>query len=253
MAEPVTFLDGHVQLYLGDCRLILPTLGKVDTVLTDPPYGLGLGRHAGARDFRSRHLSKQAYASYDDTPENFRAVVIPGVRAALGLARRGMVFGVAPQIWELPAPTAIGGVFLPSAIGRHQWGFASFATCLLYGAGAAMNKGCRPTGISSTVAAEDTGHPATKPLAWMEWAVGLGSRYSDLILDPFMGSGTTGVAAVKLGRRFIGIEIEPKYFDIACRRIEEASLQPDMFTSPSLAPVAEQMDMLANPDAGAGR
>ena len=71
----------------------------------------------------------------------------------------------------------------------------------------------------------------------MEWLI---ARVSDereqTILDPFMGSGTTGVAAVKLGRRFIGIEIEPKYFDIACRRIEEATRQRDLFVEPPPAP-----------------
>lgn len=63
----------------------------------------------------------------------------------------------------------------------------------------------------------------------MEWIVDLATTRGQTILDPFMGSGTTGVAAVKLGRKFIGIEIEPKYFDIACRRISEALKQPDMF------------------------
>ena len=62
----------------------------------------------------------------------------------------------------------------------------------------------------------------------MKWCLGVVSG-AETILDPFMGSGTTGVAAVKLGRKFIGIEIEPKYFDIACRRISEALKQPDMF------------------------
>lgn len=84
----------------------------------------------------------------------------------------------------------------------------------------------------------------------MKWCV---AKTKGVVLDPFMGSGTTGVAAVKLGRRFIGIEIDEGYFRIACRRIEEATRQPDMFVSPSLAPAAEQMDLLANPDAGGGR
>jgi site-specific DNA-methyltransferase (adenine-specific) len=63
----------------------------------------------------------------------------------------------------------------------------------------------------------------------MMWTVSLASRRNETIIDPFMGSGTTGVACAKLGRKFIGIEIEPKYFDIACRRIEAAYKQPDLF------------------------
>jgi site-specific DNA-methyltransferase (adenine-specific) len=72
-------------------------------------------------------------------------------------------------------------------------------------------------------------HPTEKPVSLMRELVGLFSDPSHTILDPFMGSGTTGVACVKLGRRFIGIEIEPKYFDIACKRIEAATKQPDLF------------------------
>ena len=74
-------------------------------------------------------------------------------------------------------------------------------------------------------------HPTQKPIELMEWCLSLLPDAST-ILDPFMGSGTTGVACVKLGRRFIGIEIEPRYFDIACRRIEEATKQPDLFIEP---------------------
>jgi site-specific DNA-methyltransferase (adenine-specific) len=72
-------------------------------------------------------------------------------------------------------------------------------------------------------------HQTEKPIPLMRELVGLFTQPDSIILDPFMGSGTTGVAAVKLGRRFIGVEIEPRYFDIACRRIAEALKQPDFF------------------------
>jgi site-specific DNA-methyltransferase (adenine-specific) len=75
----------------------------------------------------------------------------------------------------------------------------------------------------------DIEHPCPKPAVYMDWLATFASLPGETILDPFMGSGTTGVAAVKLGRKFIGIEIEPKYFDIACKRISEALKQPDMF------------------------
>ena len=71
-------------------------------------------------------------------------------------------------------------------------------------------------------------HPTQKPIAVMDWAIRQ-IGHAETILDPFMGSGTTGVAAVKLGRKFIGIEIEPKYFDISCRRISEVLKQGDLF------------------------
>jgi len=78
---------------------------------------------------------------------------------------------------------------------------------------------------------QDAAHPSQKPVELMRWSIEMIGP-AETILDPFMGSGTTGVAAVKLGRKFIGIEIEPKYFDIACRRISEALKQPDFFVEP---------------------
>ena len=230
MMARVEHLAEGVTLYCGDCREILPGLGKVDACITDPPYGVNLGSQ---KDRSGDHiLVKPKYESYDDTRENFAAVVAPAIRMALGHADRGLVFVSASTAWMLPEPTGIGGAFLPSAQGRFIWGFRSFAPCLLYGSAPELNLGCKATAFEATDRAEANGHPCPKPLRWMEWAVALASRKTQTILDPFMGSGTTGVAAVKLGRKFVGIEIEPKYFDIACRRISEALKQPDLFIEP---------------------
>jgi site-specific DNA-methyltransferase (adenine-specific) len=237
--KEVTFLDGRVRLILGDCRDVLPTLGKVDALVTDPPYGVGLG--SGDRRGGVHGLAKSAYETYEDTPENFRHVVVPAIARALMVARRGAVF-CNNNLHDLPKPDAIGGVFLPSALGSHCWGYNSLSVIALYGTAPGLNFGRRPSAISSTDAAEKNGHPCPKPLAWMTWIVSHASLRNETILDPFMGSGTTGVAAVKLGRRFIGVEIEPKYFDIACRRIEEATKQPDLFIEP--APEPKQGDLL---------
>jgi len=86
-------------------------------------------------------------------------------------------------------------------------------------------------------------HPTQKPIAVMEWVLREVTEDGQVILDPFMGSGTTGVAAVKLGRKFIGIEIEPKYFDIACRRISDALKQPDMFIERPAPVKQEALDL----------
>ena len=85
------------------------------------------------------------------------------------------------------------------------------------------------------------GHPTQKPIALMQWCLGFLPK-AETILDPFMGSGTTGVACVKLGRKFIGIEIDPDYFEIACKRIRQACAQPDMFIEPT--PKAKQETMI---------
>ncbi|MPZ58454.1 MAG: hypothetical protein GEU91_18570 [Rhizobiales bacterium] len=87
------------------------------------------------------------------------------------------------------------------------------------------------------------GHPCSRALIHQHFVVNWCSDNGETILDPFMGSGTTGVAAVKLGRKFIGIEIEPKYFDIACRRISEALKQPDMFIERPKPAVQEAMEL----------
>ena len=86
--------------------------------------------------------------------------------------------------------------------------------------------------VYSLMPDRDRQHPNEKPLALMQRVVGTHSNVGDQVLDPFMGSGTTGVAAVKLGRKFTGIEIDPGYFDIACRRIAAALKEPDMFVEP---------------------
>src|SRR5262245_24524089 len=122
MSRVETIAEG-VTLYLGDCREILPTLGRVDAVVTDPPYGLNLGINKDMR--RNGHgLGKEAYASYEDTIENFRNIVVPAVGAALAGAKRGAVF-CNHNLHELPKPDAIGGIYLPAAQGRHSWGFNS--------------------------------------------------------------------------------------------------------------------------------
>ena len=234
---------GDARLALGDCREVLPTLGKVDAVVTDPPYGVNLGEHRGAKDNRSTVLTKAGYASYDDTPENFAAVVAPAIRCALELASRGAVFMAGSSAWMLPQPDAIGGVYLPSGMGRNSWGFASLQHCLLYGTAPDLNRGAKATAIYSGETSEKNGHPCPKPIGWMHWIIGLASRPDEAILDPFMGSGTTGVACAKLGRRFIGVEIEPRYFEIACRRIEAAYAEPRLPGLDQPKPTQEAMQL----------
>ena len=217
---------GNATLYLGDCLEILPTLPKVDAVITDPPYGVGLGETAGSGG--GHGLKIDAYESYDDTYENFVMQIVPRLNASLDLAARGLVF-TGPHLHEQRKPDAIGGVYCPAASARHAWGFKSFLPALLYGTAPDVHLGSKHTAIRSTDTAGKNGHPCPKPTRWMVWAVDLASRKGETVLDPLMGSGTTGVACMQLGRTFIGIEIEPKYFEIACEQIENAQRQQRMF------------------------
>jgi len=234
MSKPITFLDGRVQLYLGDCREILPTLGKVDAVVTDPPYGISLSpgtRSTKANDgyaggaFRTNFAPIEGDAqSFDPSPflrwpcilwgANNYAAVLPPSNGWLVWYKAGGIAGFRMSECEL----AWSSVITSTKHFDHLW----------HGFKRASENGQKVV------------HPTQKPVELMLWCLGFLPR-AETILDPFMGSGTTGVAAVKLGRRFIGIEIESKYFDIACRRIEEAIRQPDMFVEPAPAPIQEAM------------
>lgn len=223
LAPKPYFNDGTVTIYHGDCRDVLPLL-SADVLVTDPPYGVNLGNHSAANDKRARHIAKGGYASYDDTPENFKAIVVPAVCTALAMTKRGAVFVAAHMAWNLPPPSAVGGVFLPSGVGRNAWGFASLAHVLLYGSAPRLELGCKPTAIRSTEHASSTEHNCAKPIGWMTWIVGLAAEPADTVIDPFMGSGTTLRACKDLGIRAVGIEREERYCEIAARRMSQQTL-----------------------------
>jgi site-specific DNA-methyltransferase (adenine-specific) len=217
-----------ILIFHGDCRDVLASLPqcfRVDVLITDPPYGMNLGDHGGAKDMRSRELRRGGYASYDDTPENFQAVIAPAVAQCLALVDRGAVFGYAPSIWSLPPPRALGGVHVRAANGRSPWGFQNLAPILLYGTAPDLHKGARNTVyIARGKSDPECGHPCPKPVEWLLWLVDLVSRPGESILDPFVGSGTTLLAAKNLGRRAIGIDIEERYCEIAAKRLSQEVL-----------------------------
>ena len=203
---------GNATLYCGDCRDILPMLPKVDAVITDPPYGIGIA----ANPVRQAHEKLDWDASAPDS-EIINSCVSAGDVAVLW---GGNYFDLSPQqcffIWDKVQPQDF-----------------SLAMCEF----AWTNKKGPAKMHRQSVLSYRKEHPTQKPIELMEWCITqVGNPQT--ILDPFMGSGTTGVAAVQMGRKFIGIERAPKYFDIACKRIEDAQRQVDLFIAP--APKAEQ-------------
>ena len=226
MTEPVTLLDGRVTLYLGDCREILPTLGRVDAVVTDPPYGIGAGTGIGkvtkeGSDFR--HCEQ-----WDDNApprqlfDQIRAI------SRYQIIWGGNYFDLPPSkcflVWDKIQPEQFS-----LAMAEQAWANIDKPAKIFRWKSMSINGGAPKH------------HPTQKPHDLMGWCIEQLPAGTETILDPFMGSGTTGVAAVKLGRRFIGIEIELRYFDIACRRIEEASKQADLFIDPAPQPKQETM------------
>lgn len=212
-----------VTLYLGDCRDILPTLGRVDAVVTDPPYGVNLGSDATHR------IGNRPYESFEDTPDNVLNNVVPAIVQAIDVSDRAIVTPGTRCAWAYPNPDELGAIYFPAGAGFSRWGFTCSQPILFYGKDPFMPKNKKPNSVECTETVEKNGHPCPKPPKLMRWLVARASSPGQTICDPFMGSGTTGVACVQLGRKFIGIEIEPKYFDIACRRIAEATKQQDLF------------------------
>jgi len=225
MTAPVAFLDGRVQLYLGDCREILPTLGKVDAVVTDPAYGINAAR--------TRNSQKWGWTDFEVTGWDRERTPPELVGLAVAAAKHAIIWGGNYFTDALPPSSK----WLSWDKGQTDFSLADFelAWCSFDGA-------ARRIQYPRSLALQDgKEHPTQKPIEVMRWCIEKLPKGCETILDPFMGSGTTGVAAVKLGRRFIGIEIEPRYFDIACRRIEEATRQPDMFIEAPAVPVQEAM------------
>lgn len=222
---------GDCTLILGDCLDVLPTLGPVDAVVTDPvwpncPEGLLAGSEDPEALWRAfcnacppaprwvvvmRHDSDPRFLS--PVPAEYtRATILPYVMPGyigrlLGGDELAYCFGD-------PIPSRDGQRVIPGRAPAVQ-----------------------PNGRRAN------GHPCSRALEHFEFLVRWWSEPGETILDPFMGSGTTLVACAKLGRAGIGIEIDPGYFDIACRRVEEAYRQPDMFIERAAPPVQEAMDL----------
>lgn len=219
---------GDCRLILGDCREVLPTLGKVDAVVTDPPYGLGDKWQGGAANTKAKWKLSDGGALM-----GWDAHVSLDVPTAVALADDAIVWG--GNYYELPPRR--GWLIWDKIVREFSSGHVEMAWTTLD----------QPTRAFSyshgALASEGKSHPTQKPLPLMRWCIEQLPAHAHTILDPFMGSGTTGVACVKLGRRFIGVEIEPRYFDIACRRIEAAYRQPDLFIAPP-APKPVQLDLL---------
>ena len=254
---------GPCELYLGDCLEILPTLGKVDAVVTDPPYEARMQELHGEVKLRRLDGGPQRRAITFDSVRDIRE---PFLDALIGRNGGWMlafcnVEGVAAWresilardmkfkttcIWNKPDAT-------PKLNGQGPALSYECFTTTWCGKGHAKWNGGGRRGVFThpTNNAERHGeHPTEKPLSLMVELLTLFTNPGDLVLDPFMGSGTTGVAARKTGRRFIGCEIDPKYFNIAERRISAARHEPQL---PLAEPKPKQTSMLDSPaQKGAG-
>lgn len=239
MNHKETISDG-VEVYLGDCREVMasfPKCFRVNAVVTDPPYGIGF-----------------KYESHIDDRENYPSFIWPIIEAAEGLVEPGgPIF-----VWQAQEWMPRFAELFP-----RKWRILVAAKNFVQMRAVAMQHAYEPVVVwwkdggkpwrslagstfanrdwyvaDSASAVSDKGrlakqHPCPRQDDVCEFIISNWVQPEGVTLDPFMGSGTTGVACIKLGRRFIGIEKEPKYFDLACRRLREARKQPDMFIEPA--------------------
>ena len=223
MGRIETLAEG-ITLYLGDCREILPTLPKVDAVVTDPPYGIGADKNLRANKQHGAAAAPSrdyGIADWDSDPMDRGLLGLIVASARNSIIWGGNYFEVDPSscwlVWDKEngnngyADCELAWTNLPKAVRR-----------IINGGGlACCSKTTWPTKRTAFI----------RPKNLLKSCVGV----LDIVSTPkpssipSMGSGTTGVAVANLGRKFIGIEIEPKYFDIACRRISDALKQPDLF------------------------
>jgi len=213
---------GDATLYLADCRDLLSELAA-DAVITDPPYGTNVTEWDKSIDAEtvSRILAT--------CPDGYSVFFYSNTRLAHLLnAIRDHGHDAWVTAWLKPNAMGFERRFSP------QW-----TPVVVAYRGNPRFWG--PDVISCPIVPQKVKHPTPKPLGLMNWLMYRASDVLDVVLDPFMGSGTTGVAAVQAERKFIGIEIEEKYFSIACKRIEEATRQGDLIRD--ILPKPEQKAM----------
>lgn len=225
---------GNQTLYLGDCLEVMPLLGRVDAVVTDPPYGIGEGNAKGQT--RGKLAAPRQYAGadgWDAEPASAEHMAAMRATADHQIIFGGNYFeGLGPTscwlIWDKQngendfADCELAWTNLPKAVRRIYWRWNGMIR--------------RGDDVRE--------HPTQKPVGVMEWCIGHLPETAQTILDPFAGSGTTLVACQRMGRHGIGIERDPDYFEIMCRRVDEAARQPDLLIPETrIPPQQEAMDL----------
>ncbi len=240
---------GGCELWLGDCREITGSLSDVDVVLSDPPYGDDATHsgHLSSVTLKNGEPARQALGFEGITSAELEALAVEWC----SLAKRWVVFSCE---WKHVFRLDAAGVLVRFGIWRKPDGAPQFtgdrpgtgweAVAICHRPGAKRWNGGGSHAFWSVPKGGLHGHPTEKPVALLGKWVRDFSDLGETILDPFMGSGTTGEAAVKLGRRFVGIERDVKWFDIACRRLEAVAKQPDLFIASPVEPQPQQLSLM---------
>ena len=220
---------GDARLILGDCRDVLPTLGRVDAVVTDPPFGVGNFVQVTGR-LRGRGHGRGKPVQWNDGPPEPELFLL-----LQRMSRHRIIWGA--NFFNCFEDRG-GAIVWIKRQAMPNFSKADIASCTHFQKTEIVE--IPWTNFTVTHRAESD-HPCERPVELYEWCIRYLPGDCQTFLDPFMGSGTTGVACANLGRRFIGIEIEEKYFSIACKRIEEAYRQPRLFAGAAPKPKQETM------------
>lgn len=220
------YQDDAVTIYHGDCRDILPTL-EYDAVITDPPYGVNFKvKRAKLKGDVTRE--RRGSYSFDDTPEYISDVVVPVLEQCMAHAKAVVVTPGTRSLWLYPPADDVGCFYSAAGTGLGRWGFSCSQPILYYGSDPYQRtgQGCRPNSMGQSYPndANASSHPCAKPIKIVQWLINRASLPGEIILDPFMGSGTTLRAAKSYNRRAIGIELEERYCEEAVSRMAQEVL-----------------------------
>ena len=221
---------GDCTLYLGDCLEVMPTLGKVDSVVTDPPYGMCF-----KSNYRKKTTTHKEIQNDDNT--NLLQWI-----CKLEVSHSKYIFCRWNNLKDVETPKSVITWLKDNhSMGdlKHEHGRQT-EFCLFYAGERHFFPNKRPNDVVKCARTGNNLHPTQKPVALIQEIV---KWTNGIVLDPFMGSGTTLVACAKMGRKGIGIELDEDYFNIACKRVEEAYKQPDMFVEQPKA-INKQEDLL---------
>jgi len=213
---------GDCRLILGDCMEVMPLLGKVDAVVTDPPYGIGMHKQIGKK--KGEKNDKWNAPDFDNAPATPESI-----NMMRDISENQIIWG--GNYFDLPATRCF---LIWDKVQR-----VSFADCEY--AWTNLDTSARVfTFARSNMQGfrfPERSHPTQKPVELMKWCI---EKVEGVILDCYMGSGTTGVACAKMGRKFIGIELDEGYFEIACKRVQEAYNSPDMLIQLEKQPATQE-------------
>ena len=229
---------GNQRLILGDCLEVMPTLGRFDAVIWDPPWGIGFREYNTHDDDEASYPQwiSAALMGAETHVDDGWCVIFQGARRAWEWS------SLIPREYRLMACAKNFTQILP---GKGPIWSTDFALFWPVGTPRVEHGRGRDFHLAKTsdMRGRPQGHPCPRPLDQIEYVVSCFSEAGMSALDPTMGSGTTLVACQRLGRHGTGIEIDPDYFEIACKRVEEAARQPDLFIEPTPKPIQEGFDL----------